>query len=255
MDTLIGKTFGLYTVIGSAKSRSSSRMWLCACICGQKRTVPTRNLNSGNSKSCGCIKRLNFQKGQRFGRLSVIGVHGKSKYRTKGGYEITWECRCDCGNLHVVKGHGLKSGRTRSCGCFRDENRGLACKLPDGEASANNLIGKYKRSAKKKQRIFSLTKNECMNIFAGNCYYCGCVPAQKHSYRTGHGNRGTPFIYNGIDRIDSSKGYEITNVVSCCHVCNTAKMAMPQADFFAWVIRTAENVKKYLTPQGVIGSA
>ncbi len=48
--------------------------------------------------------------GQRFGRLVVI------KESVETGKFV---CACDCGGqVTVVKGH-LKSGNTKSCGCFR----------------------------------------------------------------------------------------------------------------------------------------
>lgn len=29
-----------------------------------------------------------------------------------------WECSCICGGVAVVRGHRLRSGHTKSCGCF-----------------------------------------------------------------------------------------------------------------------------------------
>ena len=34
-----------------------------------------------------------------------------------------WLCKCDCGNTIIVSAHSLKSGNTRSCGCFGRESR------------------------------------------------------------------------------------------------------------------------------------
>ena len=39
------------------------------------------------------------------------------------------------------------------------------------------------------------------------------------------------FIYNGIDRIDNSKGYEKYNSVSCCEKCNRMKNILGKAEF------------------------
>jgi hypothetical protein len=52
--------------------------------------------------------------GARFGRLTVVCFAGRDSYG-KGMYE----CRCDCGNVSVVRDYGLKSGRVASCGCGR----------------------------------------------------------------------------------------------------------------------------------------
>lgn len=58
--------------------------------------------------------------GQRFGRLIVTGsVPNPSKTnRAK-----RWRCVCDCGNCITTRGDGLRSGRTVSCGCYREEQR------------------------------------------------------------------------------------------------------------------------------------
>ena len=42
--------------------------------------------------------------GQRFGRLTVVCEAGR-----KGG-QVTWICRCDCGNEHIAKGRDLRFG-------------------------------------------------------------------------------------------------------------------------------------------------
>ena len=51
--------------------------------------------------------------GQRFGRLVAV----KALPPAPGRRNYRWECRCDCGNTHVVAGGDLRSGRTSSCGC------------------------------------------------------------------------------------------------------------------------------------------
>ena len=53
--------------------------------------------------------------GKRFGRLTVLGYAGTGK---QGTY---WKCRCDCGKDTVVLSHSLRSGRTKSCGCYNKE--------------------------------------------------------------------------------------------------------------------------------------
>lgn len=38
----------------------------------------------------------------------------------------------------------------------------------------------------------------------------------------------------GLDRIDSTKGYTMDNLVSCCETCNRAKRHMSLAEFREW---------------------
>lgn len=55
--------------------------------------------------------------GQRFGRLVAVepgDVVGPWR-------NLTWICKCDCGNTAIVKGSLLKRGATKSCGCLNKE--------------------------------------------------------------------------------------------------------------------------------------
>jgi len=51
--------------------------------------------------------------GQKFGRLTALRRLG----RDKNGYAL-WECKCDCGNIVSVTGNRLRTGNTKSCGCY-----------------------------------------------------------------------------------------------------------------------------------------
>ena len=64
--------------------------------------------------------------GQRFGRWTVIERAGSDRYRT--AVVTLWLCRCDCGTEAIVRGQNLRSGRSLSCGCLRDERVAEAAK-------------------------------------------------------------------------------------------------------------------------------
>ena len=73
--------------------------------------------------------------GNVYSRLTVLE---KDKERSPGG-KIKWICQCDCGNIHSVMGHSLRSGNTKSCGCLNDDKRAERAKyaasfrmLPEG---------------------------------------------------------------------------------------------------------------------------
>lgn len=40
-----------------------------------------------------------------------------------------------------------------------------------------------------------------------------------------------PYWYNGVDRVDNTKGYTLENCVTCCAEANYAKRALSYADF------------------------
>lgn len=54
--------------------------------------------------------------GQRFGRLTVLEYVGLNDQ-----YVARWRCRCDCGTVCIVNSTDLRGGKTRSCGCLRNE--------------------------------------------------------------------------------------------------------------------------------------
>lgn len=142
-------------------------------------------------------------------------------------------CQCDCGNIHNVVAHHLRSGSTKSCGCLHFD---ITAK-PKGEAAFNSLYARYRSSAKRHNHIFSLNKIEFKQLISGNCYYCGTRPTQIKNNCGGNGS----YIYNGVDRVDNTKDYIITNCVSCCKRCNRAKDVMSQQEFLNWVERVHDH--------------
>lgn len=53
----IGYRFGLLTVIDYAGKRGGQHYWRCRCDCGNEVEVGQTNLQSGHTKSCGCLQR------------------------------------------------------------------------------------------------------------------------------------------------------------------------------------------------------
>lgn len=54
--------------------------------------------------------------GQQFGRWTVI-----RRAYSKPGCEANWLCRCECGTIRVLVGSRLRSGNSKSCGCWAAE--------------------------------------------------------------------------------------------------------------------------------------
>lgn len=162
--------------------------------------------------------------GQRFGRLVVLEYVGR---RGNGREQRPFFlCRCDCGNQKEINGHSLSMGVSRSCGCLHKETsrrNGInsPLSLPRGESSFNALFRLYKNSANKRGIYFNLEEKIFKELTSGNCFYCGTPPLQE--LRVRGKNKGTPYMYNGIDRVDTSIGYIDGNVVPCCGTCNSSK--------------------------------
>lgn len=166
--------------------------------------------------------------GKRYGRLVAVNLTGdRDKWR-----RALWLCRCDCGNEVTVAGTALRSGNTKSCGCLQVERRRDANCLPEGLASFHRLYREYERSARNKGYAFELTQEDLSFLTKMNCHYCGDEPAQTRSdskFCNG------AYVFNGIDRIDNSKGYTMDNVVACCATCNYMKRGLSVAEFLCHI--------------------
>lgn len=250
---LTGQRFSRLFVIrrlpkGTDKKRT---VWECQCDCGTIKLIKGVALRRGEVKSCGCLlddsgKLYNFKDitGMIFGKLVSI----KRVYKKKA---TRWLCKCVCGKEAFVSYRALVSGNTKSCGCM---HKGGA-RLPAGEAGLNNLFSQYKHHAKRKNREFTLTKEEFKKITQSNCFYCGGIPQQFYanwkSTMTKEGIENSKYTYNGIDRVDNSIGYIKSNVVPCCKTCNAAKGTLSIQEFMKWInkiyktsIKTIRGVKK-----------
>lgn len=53
----VGKRFGMLTVLEYAGKRNGMHRWRCRCDCGEETVVGQTLLQSGKTKSCGCLQR------------------------------------------------------------------------------------------------------------------------------------------------------------------------------------------------------
>lgn len=163
--------------------------------------------------------------GDRFGNLTVIKRNG-SRQKPSGKKDAIFLCRCDCGNLKDVRADYLSGGVTKSCGCLSKRKP-----FPNNEATINKIILSYKKCAKRRGISWGIKDTYAKELISKECFYCGV----KFS------NEWDGYKYNGIDRVDNDKGYEDSNVVPCCKICNIAKHDMKQKDFVIWARTVAEH--------------
>lgn len=58
------------------------------------------------------MQKIGDLTGKRFGKLTVLEFAGTVK-----DYQKTWKCKCDCGNIKIIRQQHLVSGHTTTCGC------------------------------------------------------------------------------------------------------------------------------------------
>lgn len=162
--------------------------------------------------------------GIRVGRLVAVQEVGKCRFGNK-----LWRCLCDCGNEAIVRASSLRTGKTKSCGCLQRE----AVSIKPGDSIFNSLYSSYEYRARKKGYSFELSEEFFKMLTKRPCHYCGAEPEGIHQKR----RLKEKYIYNGIDRVDSTLGYFESNVVPCCGICNRAKNTLSQDIFLSWVDR------------------
>ncbi len=99
---------------------------------------------------------------------------------------------------------------------WRDNNKEHLAKWRT--KSVNTRLSAIKQQAEKKGYEWSdtMTDEVCSKMMLDNCFYC---------------NLKSDETVNGIDRMDNSIGYTITNCVSCCKRCNFMKTALDSNTF------------------------
>jgi hypothetical protein len=101
---------------------------------------------------------------------------------------------------------------------------------PDAYVQPSYRFSSLKRRAKVRGLEVSLTLSEYSALIDNkSCHYCGLT---------------TISFGSGIDRVDSTKGYTLTNSVPCCYICNVMKSNLSIDAFYEQVERIADHRKR-----------
>jgi hypothetical protein len=179
--------------------------WTCKCDCGATILVRSATLMYGTSRSCGCQVAATSKRkavdiiGQRFGRLTVVSRAGS----TNEG-KACWNCRCECGQTITAQGKDLRTGHTKSCGCWRRYITGEYARIHGMKNTPE-----YRSWSQAKGRCNSQT-NESYERYGGR----GITMAYEweNSFEAFYAHIGPRPAGHTLDRIDNEKGYQPGNV-------------------------------------------
>jgi hypothetical protein len=121
----------------------------------------------------------------------------------------------------MILENSLRRGATKSCTCLRREWR-----KPEGQLAALRTFKRgYENRAQKAGRPFNLTEGQFYTKTQQDCYICGRPPHRYVGRKRKNGEWiHTPLLVNGLDRLDASKGYTVSNTAACCpKPCNSSK--------------------------------
>ncbi len=237
-------------VIDVAYRKNYNTFWHCECSCGKKFISDGIRIRNGNCKSCGCFS--SEQKSIRKSKEDMTGwkmwEHGvpdsrlevvsSISYKDKEKYGISpknrakyWICKCTCGNTVITTTYKLKSGHTKSCGCYKSDvvsdrshidisgNRygfltaveycgesNWKCVCDCGKTTVARygcLVGGYTKSCGCKQRT-SISEVEISKILDAN----GTNYERQYKFdgcRSKRSNRFLPFDFAVMDENNSPK--------------------------------------------------
>ena len=202
---LSGQSFGKLVVLGLSDVRKTNhRVWRCQCSCGNYTDVITKSLTSGNTKSCGCgLSNPSDITGQRFGKLTTIRPTEKRINKC-----VVWECLCDCGNRIEVITNSLTTGNTKSCGCLKYDDltgKRFGKLVVLNEAEKIGMSGKSRWDCLcdcgKQTTVFSTA------LKSGNTKSCGCF--NLAILRSKVGNKNPNYNPNLTDEERLSYRYQL----------------------------------------------
>ena len=98
----------------------------CLCDCGSNVILPKRDVQSGHTKSCGCLKieKISHLKDiDHTNNISDYGIKILNKAGKNDKGQTLWECECFCGNHFIDLPARILNGHVRSCGCLIRSSR------------------------------------------------------------------------------------------------------------------------------------
>ncbi|CAB4196645.1 hypothetical protein UFOVP1290_165 [uncultured Caudovirales phage] len=189
------------------------------------------------------MRKITILPGVKFGRLTVIN---DDVGRTPSGKRLSL-FSCECGSQFIKSIADVKSGHTSSCGCYQKE---ISAKRAKDMQLGEKARKREPRLGTAHVVWLSRYTDGCsfehfLKLSQQNCFYCEKPPSNRaNAYSASkfseYSRTRGEFIYNGLDRIDSTKPHSEDNVVSCCYTCNKAKLDTPVSDFYSWIEKVHE---------------
>ena len=141
--------------------------------------------------------------GKVFGRLTII-----SEYIYDGKVR-KWVCICECGKQKITQEGALRSGKTKSCGCFKvDENRNRLTKI--GRSINKKHTGEYNSYHAMIQRCTNINNDRYINYGGRGISVCNRWLESFENFLEDMGEK--PSSKHSIDRFPNINGnYEPSN--------------------------------------------
>ena len=148
--SLVGNSYGKWTVIYPTVKTKNNRKYVCHCECGTVRAVNAASLRANRTMSCGCKGQnadgIKLQPGMTWGKIKILADTGRRTNKK----EIIFRCEDEDGVIFEDKSTNIKNGNTKSAGLSAGE---LAIykllvahghqPIPHYKIPLNNFIGTF----------------------------------------------------------------------------------------------------------------
>lgn len=154
--------------------------------------------------------RIEHHIGERFGRLSINSL--ETRQDPSNPKKIQWSCLCDCGDVLYVRGHALRSGRTKSCGCLALElkraKKGTPTKYVNTVNSTPGRFRAYRSWEKMKGRCLDTKSDKFKDYGARGISICARWLDSFDNFFNDMGERAEGMT---LGRKDNDRNYEPDN--------------------------------------------
>ena len=131
------------------------------------------------------VSQIKNEIGNTYGYLTVI----ERAPNNKDGRAM-WKCKCKCGNEVIISGKHLRSGNTKSCGCYQKERATQSNLLRGGDLTGQRFgklvvleedgfitgtNGKHRRLWKCKCDCGNICSIQHQYLTYGDTKSCGCI--------------------------------------------------------------------------------
>jgi len=224
MKDRTGQVYGQLRAIEVAGRRNGSIFWTMECLdCGERREVRSEGMRAIlRCKKCGFRKD---RAGQRSGSLTVTDFSHSQDRKTY------WNVVCDCGKRLTLPGNAL-SGKKAQRYC------GQSCPtkvLNDEQRIRRRRLISYKAGARSRDLTWELSDDEAWALMQSDCFWCEVPPTNVTYWQEDARTQTATWPVNGIDRLDSKRGYEEGNCVPCCARCNQIKADLSSETFLTQI--------------------
>lgn len=155
--------------------------------------------------------------GKQFGKWTVQRIFDRQ------GWQWRWWCICHCGNERAVHGNRLKSGDSKSCGCFKNEvsSKRLHRQWTNGELNGkvrlHGLFGTVEWNSWQaaKSRCYKLTDVSYKNYGARGIQMCERWRGSVAAFIEDVGRAPSSPPRYSIDRKDNNGHYSCGKCGEC----------------------------------------